>query len=440
MVIFPELFEQKNSRAHSLYRLFVLRNVLILAFIVLFNYLSYNNSSFPTLYIEIMLGSHFAFNTFTGWWLYNKKAVTDNTLIWQLVADLGAFTGVLYLTGGASNPFSWFYLVPIFIAATLLPGRSVWIIAGLSIVAYTSLMFFYLPDTGAFDEHMQHIEDYHQDISSSGFHQHIIGMWLGFLVTALLVAYVVTRMASSIQERDQYLAQARENALRDERLVALGTLAAGTAHELGTPLSTIAIIIKEMQLTSESEQNMEYLGIIRNQLERCKTALAMISHSAGEELMSGGEMLPVREYISNIIEQWQQQRPSTKLVLVSDLESIDAQILAEQTLTQALINILNNAADASPQEISLQIKEQGDQVMVSVMDSGRGLNSMAQAHAGKQTYSSKEHGLGLGLFLAHASIERLGGEILLTNRQQGGAIVKILLPLTQREVGEHNGS
>jgi len=438
MVVFPELFEQKNSRAHSLYRLFVLRNVLILAFFVLFSYLSYNNSLFPALYIEIILGSHFAFNLFTGWWLYNKKTVTDNTLIWQLVADLAAFTSVLYFTGGASNPFGWFYLVPIFIAATLLPGRSVWIIAGLSIVAYTSLMFFYLPDTGVFDEHMQHIEDFHQNISDAGFHQHIIGMWVGFLVTALLVAYVVTRMAGSIRERDQYLAQARENALRDERLVALGTLAAGTAHELGTPLSTIAIIIKEMQVSAESEQNMAYLGIIRKQVERCKTALAMISHCAGEELMRGGKMLPVRQYISNIIEQWQQQRSSTQLVLASNLESLDSQILAEQTMTQALINILNNAADASPREISLQVEEQGAQVIISVMDSGRGLDSMAQAHAGKHTYSSKEHGLGLGLFLAHASIERLGGEILLTNREQGGAIVKIILPLTQSEAGERN--
>ncbi|HED33180.1 MAG TPA: HAMP domain-containing histidine kinase [Gammaproteobacteria bacterium] len=447
MVIFPELFEQKNSQAHSLYRLFVLRNVLILAFFVLFNYLSYNNRSFPALYIEVILGSHLVFNAFTGWWLYNKKTVTDNTLIWQLVADLGAFTSVLYLTGGASNPFGWFYLVPIFIAATLLPGRSVWIITGLSIAAYTLLMFFYLPDTRGFGEHMQHIEEhmrhnehFHQDISGPGFHQHIISMWLGFLVTALLVAYVVTRMADSIRERDQHLAQARENALRDERLVALGTLAAGTAHELGTPLSTIAVIIKEMQFTSESEQNMEYLGIIRKQVERCKTALAMISHSAGEELMSGGKMLPVREYIANIIAQWQQQRPSTKLVLTSDLESIDSQILAEQTMTQALINILNNAADASPQEISLQVEEQGGQVIISVMDSGQGLDSMIQTHAGKHTYSSKKHGLGLGLFLAHASIERLGGEILLTNREQGGATVKILLPLTQREAGEHNDS
>jgi len=439
MLMFSQLFEQQNSQAHNLYRLFVLRNLLIMAFFFLFAYLSYSSSSFPLIYISFILGSLLVFNLLTGWWLYARKPVTDNTLIWQLSIDVAAFTGVLYLTGGASNPFGWFYLVPIFIAATLLPGRSVWIIAGLSIVAYTSLMFFYLPDAGVPDEHMQHIDGFQQG-SSSGFHQHIIGMWLGFLVTALLVAYVVTRMAASIRERDQYLAQARENALRDERLVALGTLAAGTAHELGTPLSTIAVVIKEMQLSAESEQNMEYLGIIRKQVERCKTALAMISHCAGEELMRGGEMLPVRQYISNIIEQWQQQRPSTQLVLASDLESLDSQILAEQTMTQALINILNNAADASPQEITLQIEEQGERVIVSVMDNGRGLDSMAQAHAGKHRYSSKKHGLGLGLFLAHASIERLGGEILLTNREQGGAIVKIILPLTQRKAGEHNGS
>ena len=143
-------------------------------------------------------------------------------------------------------------------------------------------------------------------------------------------------------------------------------------------------------------------------------------------------MLPVDLYISNIIEQWQQQRPSTTLELNSDLKQIDALILAEQTMTQALINILNNAADASPEKITLEIKQDGKKISIKVMDDGSGLDSMIQTHAGKQAYSSKKQGLGLGLFLAHASIERLGGKIFLANQDQGGASVEIILPLTEQ--------
>jgi len=431
MIRFPQFFEHKNSQAHNLYRLFMLRNFLITAAFLFIIFASFNNSALPIFSISVTLGALLLINIITGWWLYSKKPVTDNTLILQLIIDVAAFTSVLYFTGGASNPFGWFYLVPIFIAATLLPGRAIWLITGLSIIGYTLLMFFYMPITenSSHDMHMQH---------NAGFLEHIIGMWLGYMVTALLVAYVVSRMANSLRERDHDLAQARENALRDERLVALGTLAAGTAHELGTPLSTIAVIVKEMQDMKGLEHSSDYLKIIREQVDRCKSALTTLSQSAGEELITGGKMLTVQQYISQIIEQWQLQRPSTKLELASDLNNITAQILAEQTMTQALFNILNNAADASPEGIIFKAEQNEDQISITVMDNGSGLDSMIQTHAGKQTYTSKDQGLGLGLFLAHASIERLGGEIYLSNREQGGASVKVILPLTQSNTDTHN--
>jgi len=434
MIKLSQLAEQENTQALNLYRLFMLRNLLISVASLLTIYGFYNNTSLPVFSIASILIALLVINIATGWWLYSKKPVTDNNLILHLVIDVATFTGVLYFTGGASNPFGWFYLVPIFIAATILPGRAIWLITSLSMIGYTLLMFFYEPiaaDTSSHNMHMQHDMPMQHD---SGFHEHIIGMWLGYMVTALLVAYVVARMANSLRERDQHLALAREKTLRDERLVALGTLAAGTAHELGTPLSTIAILVTELQDICDEKQAIDYLSIIREQVDRCKSALTTLSHSAGEELMDGGQMMPVQQYISSIIEQWQQQRPSTELILDCDLDKIDAHILAEQTMTQALINILNNAADASPEKITLQAEQVDDQVTINIIDSGAGLDAMIQTHAGKQAYSSKNQGLGLGLFLAHASIERLGGKIYLSNQKQGGASVKVLLPLTNQNI------
>jgi len=431
MIRLPQFFEQKNSQAHNLYRLFMLRNFLITAAFLFITFASFKDIALPLVSISVTLGVLLLINIITGWWLYSKNPVTDNTLILQLIIDVAAFTSILYFTGGASNPFGWFYLVPIFIAATLLPGKAIWLLTGLSMVGYTLLMFFYKPinEENPHAMHMQH---------DSGFHEHIIGMWLGYMVTAFLVAYVVARMANSLRERDRDLALARENALRDERLVALGTLAAGTAHELGTPLSTIAILVKEIQAIDNNKQSNDYLKIIRQQVDRCKAALTTLSQSAGEELISGGKMQTAQQYISEIINQWQQQRPNTELELLGDLNNIKARVLAEQTMTQALINILNNAADASPEKITLKAEQHGEQIIITVMDNGSGLDSMIQTHAGKKTYTSKEQGLGLGLFLAHASIERLGGEIYLSNREQGGASVRVILPLTESDIDNTN--
>ncbi len=423
MIKLPLLFDRNNIQAHNLFRLFMLRNILITGAIAFIFYALYNHIDLPFTSIGIILSILFFINLITGWRLYCKKNVTDKTLIWQLIIDVATFTAILYFTGGASNPFSWFYLVPIFITATLLHGRAIWLITLLSMIGYTALLFFNQP-VADFSTHNMHHND--------GFQQHVMGMWLGYMITALLVSYVVSRMANSLREQDNHLARAREKALRDERLVALGTLAAGTAHELGTPLSTIAIVVNELQSLSKSTQSKKYLKIIREQVDRCKLALTTLSHSAGEELMSGGQMLTVKQYILNIIEQWQNQRPETQLNLISDLNKLDAQILAEQTLAQALINIINNAADASPEKISLQVVQSNNEITISIMDEGPGLDAMIQHHAGKQTYSSKSQGLGLGLFLAHASIERLGGKIFLANQTQGGAIVKVVLPLTER--------
>ncbi len=422
MINLPQFFEQKNSQAHNLYRLFMMRNFLIIVAIFFVIYIKNTEIDISIFSVIIVIGVLIFVNILTGWWLYNKKPVTDNAIIWQLIIDVAAFTVGLYITGGASNPFGWFYLVPIFIAATLLSGRAIWLITVLSMLGYTTLIFIYEPVSSNMMHNM---------VPGSGFQQHIFGMWLGYMITATLVANVIARMANSLRQRDNDLAQARENALRDERLVALGTMAAGAAHELGTPLSTIAIVVKEMAVSNHSSELSEDLNIIREQVERCKIALSTLSHSAGKELMNGGHMLPVNQYIRNVIKQWQQQRPSTKLELASDLSVLNTHILAEQTMTQALINILNNAADASPKKIVLSVNQTRQKIILNIIDNGEGLDSMIQTHAGKQIYSSKEQGLGLGLFLAHASIERLGGEILLSNHESGGAIVKIVLPLTE---------
>ena len=274
----------------------------------------------------------------------------------------------------------------------------------------------------------------------SGFTQHVFGMWFGFVFSAGLIATFVTNMASTLRERDRVLAQAREQALRDERLVALGTLAAGAAHELGTPLGTMAIVTDELVQDYPADKDAELhdnLQLIRGQIDRCKDALSVISASAGELRADAGSAQPVDIYLEQVIEQWRSERPGIAFQHHIAGDSPAPQIMADRALTQALTNILNNAADASPQWVELRAQWTPQQLVVEINDQGPGLNESASHTVGKAPYSSKEHGLGLGLYLAHAVIGRLGGEVTLFNRdanakQPGGLCTRITLPLSPR--------
>ena len=205
--------------------------------------------------------------------------------------------------------------------------------AALTTLCYTLLMFFYLPlDSG---DHLHHNVD---------FAQHVFGMWFGFVLSAALISWFVTGMARTLRERDIALAEAREQALRDQQLVALGTLATGAAHELGTPLATMAVLTGELQRAALEESVTHKLGILREQIQRCKRALSVISASAGEVRAESGSLVPVQDFLDQVIEGWHRQRMNALIETEFRPGSPAARIINEYTLHQALINLLNNAA------------------------------------------------------------------------------------------------
>jgi two-component system sensor histidine kinase RegB len=309
----------------------------------------------------------------------------------------------------------------VIIAATVLPHRYTWSMAGMTTLCYTLLLTYYLPLPGMDSMHHE------------AFGMHVFGMWFGFVLSAGLIAYFVTDMAYSLRERDHKLAEIREQALRDERLIALGTLAAGAAHELGTPLATMAILSNEIQQDYPQAQFQDLndrLTILDEQLARCKDALSVISASAGEIRAESGHPMSVEDYLQEILNQWRNQRPDTSLQYHQLAHHPSSRIIAERTLSQALINILNNAADASPHHIEMQAHWSDSELVLEVSDQGAGFNQTAKITAGKIPFSTKEQGLGIGLFLAQATIHRIGGRISLFNRaESGGACTRITVPL-----------
>jgi len=354
--------------------------------------------------------------------LGKTRPVSREEFFVQVVVDVAALTGLLYFTGGATNPFAWIYLLPLMILTINLPRRYAWSMAAIAIAAYSSLMAWHvpLPLPGT---HMHH---------DSGFSLHIFGMWFGFVLSAVLMVHFVSHMANNLRDRDRQLAAAREKSLRDERLIALGTLAAGAAHELGTPLGTMAILTKELLHDYPPETDPELhsqLEILHGQTQRCKDALSVISASSGVAQAAAGGSLELATFLTDLIQQWRSHRPDIAVELDIMEGASGKRILADETLRQAITNILDNAADASPDHVTFQARWDSRELLLRVLDRGAGLHPAISDTIGDSQVSTKEHGLGLGLFLAHGAVQRLGGEVQLFDRAGGGVCTEIRLPL-----------
>jgi two-component system sensor histidine kinase RegB len=405
----------------NLQRLFLLRNITILAVITgILLAMGVYGVVLPQRQLIVVICLLISLNVLTLLRLKAPQTITDAELFMQMLLDVAGITAVFYYTGGATNPFVWFFLLPLIIAATILPRIYTWVMATLTVGCYSVLLYYYVPLPQG---------DMHHD---GGFEMHVFGMWLGFVMSAGFVAVLIVGMAHSLRERDRKLAEAREQALKNEQLVALGTLATGAAHELGTPLGTMAILTAELEqeYAGPADKGLrDRLGIIRQQIERCKETLSVISASAGANRAESGHRMPVRDYLEQVISEWQAQRPEARLRFQPDEITADCELIAERTLSQVLVNILNNAADASPENIQLKATCSASGLVVEICDQGPGLKQEVQERLGKAPVTTKDEGMGVGLYLAYATIERLGGTLTFRNRDDGGTLTRIILPL-----------
>ncbi len=420
----------------NLRRLAGLRAIEVITQIVVICIAEYGiGMALPTATLFVLTAG-LALATLITWWrTFQPWPVTDAELAGHLLLDIGVLTGLLYFTGGSTNPFVTLYLIPLSIAAAILPTAFTWAVAGATFVAYACLLFLHLPlpqGPGSFallatlfPGGLPGGHDAHG--VQADFNLHVLGMWFNFALSALLIAWFVARMAQSLRERDKRLAVAREAALRNEQLVALGTLAAGAAHELGTPLSTMAVIAKELERDYANDPALvEDVRLLRVQVERCKTILTSLTLRA-----EAATHITCEVYLRQLIEQWQLLRP--QIEISTNFKGIQPvpELAVERTLDQALLNLLNNAADVSPQGIELEGRWDEAKLSLEIRDRGPGISAELAARAGEAFFTSKspDGGLGIGLFLANATIERFGGTVNLFNREGGGAYVRVTLPV-----------
>lgn len=397
-------------------------------------------------------------NLFTALRLRRAWPVTDAELFAQLLVDVAVLSVLLYLSGGSTNPFVSLYLLPLFLTATILSAGYTWTMAGLTLACYSALLFYYQPlshydaETSVIGGLLYHGQTPGMLPSGVGgtmntagagrqFGLHVLGMWFNFLITASLIAYFVNRLAASLRERDALLVRSREEALRNEQVVALGTLAAGAAHELSTPLSSMLLIADELKAAVGGQPGVARdLRLLRREIEHCKGVLSSMTEAAGQ-----GRACRVDDFLSGLLDQLQLMRPSVIPRSHWQGDEPIPYIIDDPTLRQSLINLLNNAADASPDAVSIEARwalaKEGSAdgvsgaLNITIHDRGPGLTPELTAQAGKAIFTTKGAGLGIGLLLANATIERFGGKVWMYNREGGGASVKVNLPLDRLAAG-----
>ena len=361
-------------------------------------------------------------------WL-RKGDPSTHALTGVLFLDVLTLTALLLTAGGPSNPFSVFYLVHVALAALLLAPRPAWLVAALTSLAFGSL--FVLP-SHSIDPHAMHM----QHGASS---MHLQGMWLAYSLAAGFVVHFVSRVASALQAREHELFELQRSAVRHEKLASLSTLAAGAAHELGTPLGTIALVAKELERGLEAGSSAEALipdvRLIRQEVERCREILQQMAARAGE---GAGEMLAkisVRGVEQDLSDALGARASQIAFERSGELDQFDELMAPKRLLVQVLANLVRNAFDAqaeagNTEPVRVVTRVEAERAAFEIFDAGPGIPAEASSRVGEPFFTTKApgRGLGLGVFLARAFAEKMGGELTLSARPSGGTVARLSVP------------
>jgi len=355
-------------------------------------------------------------------WLRVRRArqVSALELFLQLHFDILVFAVLLYFTGGAWNPFAPLFALPLVIAASALAPRWVGTTAVTTMLAYAFLRFHNVPLFHSAGE--THLYELHED-----------GMVVNYLFAAALLAFFVSRMRRALQQHERLLADARDMQMRSETVVAIGALAAGYAHELSSPLATMAVVVAELKREHGANTELLHdLQVLEDQLGASKQVVSNLASAAGRRRAesASGERLDL--FIGAIIERARALYPGASLTVSLDRVSRPPRIFAEETLRQAITNLIDNAIDASPHQVDVSADWRGPELYVAVRDRGPGVSAELLQRLGREVSTTKglTGGLGLGLLLSVSTLERLGGSVHLTNRLGGGACAELRLPLS----------
>ena len=358
-------------------------------------------------------------NVWLAWRVRSEAAARLATLAGLFVCgDVLLISWILSRSGGVLNPASVFYLVLIVVAALVLGRSWTWIVTALSVGGYAMLFL-------ASPAELRSAQSMHPEIAL-----HMRGMWLAFGVTAVIIAILVARLATAVERRDHALDVLRDRSARASRLASLATLAAGAAHELSTPLSTIAVASRELERSlAEGHGGEDWqrdARLIRLETSRCRGILDAMA-GGREGLAEAPRPAPFSEILAlarDLLPAGDRSR------VIADLPDDLPVVWPVRVVSRALANLMENAlqASAAPVPVQLRARSMNGCVHVSVIDSGAGMVPGDLGRAGEPFFTTKPAGTGLGLFVARSSVEQLGGSLTLTSEPGQGTTASIVLP------------
>lgn len=342
-----------------------------------------------------------------------------------LVLDTALLTLLLAASGGVSNPFTILYLVQITLSAVVLNERWTSLIAALSVTGFGSL--FLLPASADHAHHATRVG------SSAGIDRHLQGMWLAFVVAAVLTTIFVRRIARAIARQNEQLSSMREANARNARLASLTTLAAGAAHELGSPLGTIAIAAHEARLAAAklpaAAVIAEDLQLISLEVERCQTILGQMGARAAQS-PTDSVAKPLHDIVETVARQLNEaDRQRVEWQLPAPPVAVE---MPAAPLIQSMLALLRNGLEASPNTstVRAELRSDADGLAVIIGDQGTGIAAEHLGHVGEPFFTTKQpgRGLGLGIFLARAFAESRGGTLTLEANAPVGTRAIMRLP------------
>ncbi|WP_097458984.1 sensor histidine kinase [Mangrovitalea sediminis] len=344
------------------------------------------------------------------YWLRRRPPSRPWPVTLSLLLDLLLLGVWLSFTGGYTNPLTALLLLPLAMAIILLPMVHSILLAVGGITIYGLLMRWYVPVIPhAGKAHLEQL--------------HLHGMWVAFMITAGILLWVGGALVRRLRAQQEVLGQFRERQLRDEQIIALGLSAATVAHRIGTPLNTMALLLNEMRSRPMSTEQSEDFDTLEEQLGVCSQQLRQLSEAAS--LVSASRLEPVR------LADWLQRlRESATLLwpaadIVWETPETDAGVAVDATLDQAVLNIVGNALRASPDHVRIYCGREARCITLSIEDHGAGLTEWGSQHPGER-HSESESGLGIGLFLSNATLQRLGGELRATVDESGTTMIIVL--------------
>lgn len=346
----------------------------------------------------LFLGTLAVVLAFSGLSFALRGRIFHGSQLWVvLVIDTLLWFVLIFASGGAINPAVSYLLVLLAVAALALSLMPAMVLLAINGLLYAALLQ-YEPDT-----HHGHMLDWH-----------LWGMWVLFLMTAVILLTVIYLLSNALREKEKAIAEYREETVRNEQLVAMGTLAANIAHELGSPLSTISVLTEGIPGADGD--------MLRRQIERCRQALSQLKFA------DVGLYQPQTIDSCLLLEQLQKEvfllQPACHIV-------IDDQLLQPLRVSplfrQALLALMNNAAAAASNQVNAVLCQQQNHLLFDISHDGKAIADSLIQRLGKQQVESMGDGLGIGYFLANASIERVGGQLLVSNRPEGGVLTRVVL-------------